>query len=371
METSFTFESLPKVELTFSPDSPAKPEGIQPPIAKSFSFAVPGIWRPTKTSVLQWLYDVPIPAHRDESLATASVRGEKHSLGREASEQVRDDEDHHRHKRNKLRASWGSHPGLEKRRQRILQSSQGLVRRISDVCQRVTTPSRGYDALDGSTVRGSSSLPGTPTTVGDRPRMKFVFVGDSKCGKSSLLLRYYRDMFDQEWVPTKYELFNKTAVFSGQEVDLEMWDTSGNIKLHQLQLLSYLTWDAVFLCFSLTSQKGFNNAKTKWLDEIRAWCRDAPIILVGLKKDERSISPGLWTPFYRGARITAGEASMTANSMGAVKYMECSAKTGEGVQRIFEESVRIVFDERAADEEAARIKEKSQGRRLSQILCFS
>ncbi|RYO79687.1 hypothetical protein DL766_008416 [Monosporascus sp. MC13-8B] len=326
METSFTFESLPKVELTFSPDSPAKSQEIQPPIAKSFSFAVPDVWRPTKPSVLRWLYDVPIPAHRDESLATASVRGEKHSLDHEISEQVRDDEDHHRHKRNKLRASWGSHPGLERRRQRIIQSSQGIVRRISDVCQRVTTPSRG---------------------------------------------RYYRDRFDQEWVPTKYELFSKTAVFNGQEVDLEMWDTSGNIQLHQLQLLSYLTWDAVFLCFSLTSQKGFNNAKTKWLDEIRAWCRDAPIILVGLKKDERSISPGLWTPFYRGARITAGEASMAANSMGAVKYMECSAKTGEGVQHIFEESVRIVFDERAADEEAARLKEKSQGTRLSQILCFS
>lgn len=45
--------------------------------------------------------------------------------------------------------------------------------------------------MAGTTARGSvvsNSPPGTPFTVPGRPRMRFAFVGDSGCGKSSLLL---------------------------------------------------------------------------------------------------------------------------------------------------------------------------------------
>lgn len=61
---------------------------------------------------------------------------------------------------------------------------------------------------------------------------------------------------------------------------------------------------------------------------------------------------------------------MAATGMGAAKYMECSAKTGEGVQRVFDESIRIVLDEHS-DDGAARAKGKSQVRRLGQAFCFS
>lgn len=115
--------------------------------------------------------------------------------------------------------------------------------------------------------------------------MRFIFVGDSGCGKSSMLLsvhcyhnhhmpncvdaptnecrRFYRDTFTPTSTPTQYELFNKIVRSGGQDVDLELWDTSGKIELNQLSLLSYLTWDAVFLCFSVNSDKNFRNAQTK------------------------------------------------------------------------------------------------------------
>lgn len=134
----------------------------------------------------------------------------------------------------------------------------------------------------------------------------------------------------------------------------------------------------------------------QWLKEIRTHCGDVPIILVGMQKDERSNNGGLWTSFYRGARISAGEVSfpsqpspphlrlgitrltqhaqkqgsMAATSMGAVTYVECSAKTGEGVERVLEQGVRSVFDERAADQ-AARTNERHMSHRLSQALCFA
>ncbi|KAI0470901.1 P-loop containing nucleoside triphosphate hydrolase protein [Xylariaceae sp. FL0804] len=193
--------------------------------------------------------------------------------------------------------------------------------------------------------------------------MRFVFVGDAEAGKSSLLLRYYRDTFTLHYSKTQYELFTQTVTVDGQDIDLEMWDTSGDIALHQLQLLSYLAWDAVFLCFPVNSLKRFNSAKTKWLEEIRQHCRDAPVVLLGTKMDLR-VGSGLWAPLFPNleTRIPAAEGASAAHRMGAVKYLECSAKTGEGVDRVFEEGVRSVFDERAADEEAARLKMGQQSK---------
>ncbi|KAH7032979.1 P-loop containing nucleoside triphosphate hydrolase protein, partial [Microdochium trichocladiopsis] len=143
------------------------------------------------------------------------------------------------------------------------------------------------------------------------------------------------------YVPTQYELFTKTTLVDSQDVELELWDTSGDIQLHQLRLLSYLAWDAVFLCFSVNSQKQFDRTQTQWLREIRMNCRDAPVILVGCKKDLRAGS-GVWQPL----RLTKSDhpvhtqACLAAHTTGAVRYMECSALTGEGVAEILDEGVR-------------------------------
>lgn len=68
---------------------------------------------------------------------------------------------------------------------------------------------------------------------------------------------------------------------------------------------------------------------------------------------------------------------MAANAMGAVMYVECSAKTGEGVSGVLEQGVRSAFKERAAYEEAEAKKIQDSGlsiedlsKRVSQALCF-
>ncbi|KAI1501074.1 P-loop containing nucleoside triphosphate hydrolase protein [Biscogniauxia marginata] len=348
------------------------------PIAQSFSFTVSDFWKPTSGPLLQWINDLPDPVKREEPLEPAHFQTSKHPLDIDSSEAGCSIDDH-RDKRPRLTSALSHHPGIESRRQILAESGRGLARRVSNACRRVVSPTSHQavqDVSDTSTFRASTSLPNTPTTVSDRPKMRFVLVGDSECGKSSLLLRYYRDTFTLDYAKTQYELFNKYTVVDGQEVELEMWDTCGDIKLHQLCLLSYLAWDAVILCFDVNNSRRFNNAKTKWVNEIRKFCRDAPVILVGLKKDQRGRSE-LWAPMFphMETRIPAAEGTFAANTMGAIKYIECSAKTGEGVDHVFEEAVRVVFDERAADEETERLrkeKAKKQGGRntLSQMLCF-
>lgn len=57
---------------------------------------------------------------------------------------------------------------------------------------------------------------------------------------------------------------------------------------------------------------------------------------------------------------------MAAHGMGAVKYLECSAKTGDGVIHVFEESLRHL--QAIRNDLGSPEPKKSSG--LSQLLCF-
>jgi GTPase SAR1 family protein len=61
---------------------------------------------------------------------------------------------------------------------------------------------------------------------------------------------------------------------------------------------------------------------------------------------------------------------MTATAIGATRYVECSAKTGQGITGIFEEGVRAVFHQRGTTE---RHEKKDVGQftnSLAEFLCF-
>lgn len=87
--------------------------------------------------------------------------------------------------------------------------------------------------------------------------------------------------------------------------------------------------------FAVDDPESLLNSKTKWAEEALRFCPDAPIILVGLKKDTRRIK-GL----PPDQLVSIDEAQQVARHIGAKKYMECSALTGEGVDDVFELATR-------------------------------
>ncbi|KAI5865427.1 P-loop containing nucleoside triphosphate hydrolase protein [Durotheca rogersii] len=263
MEATNNFRQSPsKGDLNNSPCN--KPQDFHVPIAKSFSFSIPEIWRPTNPTLLRWIDNLPIPAKKEEPLEPASIQTPKRTFAAVDTDMAHDDNSH-RNKRARV-SSFRERSAAEEHRSKLAKSGHKLARSVSNVCRRAISAIQPPDELsDEATVCESPSLPGTPSTVVDRPRMRFVFVGDSGCGKSTMLLRFYRDVFTKSYAPTQYELFSKTIMVDGLDVDVELWDTCGNIDLHQLQLLSYLVWDAVFLCFSVTDDETFDSARTKWI----------------------------------------------------------------------------------------------------------
>ncbi|KAI1352191.1 P-loop containing nucleoside triphosphate hydrolase protein [Xylaria sp. FL0043] len=344
----------------------------------SFTFSISDFWKPTEP-ILQWMRDLPAHARREEPIEPAHYHTLKHSLGSDNSDNDSDVE-LHRHKRARTRSAAGDRPTVESRRSKLVNSGRGLVRRFSSACQRVVTPHQHHDSSkrrDSCISRRDTPAPaptpspGTPSfMLIDRPKMRFVFVGDAGCRKSSVLLRFYRDTFAEHYTPTHYELFHKVVAVDEQDTDIELWDTAGDVTLEQLGRLSYLAWDAVFLCFSVNSMRSFNSARTQWITQIRRYTRDAPLILVGTKTDER-VGVSLWAPLYPNleTRVTATEGTITATEIGAIRYVECSAKTSQGIIGVFEEGVRAVFDRREAIEKMEK-RNMNHLSGLAEFLCF-
>jgi GTPase SAR1 family protein len=71
------------------------------------------------------------------------------------------------------------------------------------------------------------------------------------------------------------------------------------------------------------------------------FCPNLPIILVGCKRDLRHDHKVIEELRKTNqAPVTTEEAESVAKKIGAVKYLECSAKVNEGVREVFEHATR-------------------------------
>lgn len=80
---------------------------------------------------------------------------------------------------------------------------------------------------------------------------------------------------------------------------------------------------------------------SQWIEEVNDLCPGVPVLLVGLKKDLRTNPVAVEEVRKRASYFVAPEeAQQVAKEIGARRYLECSALTGEGVDDIFEVATR-------------------------------
>jgi len=184
----------------------------------------------------------------------------------------------------------------------------------------------------------------------NRPiRKKIVTVGDSSCGKTCLHTTFVRDRFPVEYVPRVFESHVFDIRVDGKTVELALWDTVGDEEYDRLRPLSYPDTDVFLMCFSIDSPESLAKVLEKWTPEVSHFCPDVPIILVGNKKDLRNDeSAGRELSKMKQEPVKSEEGSLMCERIKAYAYLECSAKTKEGVRDVFTTAVRaaLMTDER-------------------------
>uniref|UniRef100_A0A914V0G2 Uncharacterized protein n=1 Tax=Plectus sambesii TaxID=2011161 RepID=A0A914V0G2_9BILA len=177
-------------------------------------------------------------------------------------------------------------------------------------------------------------------------RKKLVIVGDGACGKTSLLVRFWKDdWLEGIYVPTVFENYIANVEVDGRKVELAMWDTAGQEDYDRLRPLSYPDTDVILIAFAIDSPDNLDNIADKWNPEVRNYCPNIPVILVGCKKDLRTNQERLHELSAQNKKPIIFEQGLAmANRIGATGYYECSALTREGVQEIFEAATRLTHD---------------------------
>ncbi|KAI6187525.1 Transforming protein RhoA [Aphelenchoides besseyi] len=204
-------------------------------------------------------------------------------------------------------------------------------------------------------------------------RKKLVIVGDGACGKTCLLIVFSKDQFPDVYVPTVFENYVADIEVDGKQVELALWDTAGQEDYDRLRPLSYPDTDVILMCFSIDSPDSLDNIPEKWTPEVRHFCPDVPIILVGNKKDIRADDAAVNEMRKLNQEpVKAEQAKSMAEQIGAFAYLECSAKTKEVrfsiVQQtnfLFSQGIREVFE--TATRAALTTKNKAS-RKLCDLL---
>ncbi|XP_017552075.1 ras homolog family member Ua [Pygocentrus nattereri] len=171
-------------------------------------------------------------------------------------------------------------------------------------------------------------------------KVKCVLVGDGAVGKTSLIVSYTTNGYPTEYVPTAFDNFSAVVAVDGKPVKLQLCDTAGQDEFDKLRPLCYTNADVFLLCFSVVTPSSFQNVREKWIPEIRRHCPRAPILLVGTQADLRQdVKVLIQLDKYKERPVGPQEASMCAEEVRAVSYMECSALTQKNLKEVFDAAI--------------------------------
>ena len=123
--------------------------------------------------------------------------------------------------------------------------------------------------------------------------VKFIIVGDSSVGKSNILLRFSRNVFDPGHQATLgIEFANKHLEYNNTDYLVQVWDTAGQENFRSVTRAYYKASAVAMVVYDISSEESFQHIQS-WIKD----CKDlAPktvqLVLIGNKSDleeERAI----------------------------------------------------------------------------------
>jgi len=155
--------------------------------------------------------------------------------------------------------------------------------------------------------------------------MKMLFIGESNVGKSSLIIRFISDLFDDKTQNTISTDFKSRTVelADGKRARLQIWDTAGQERFRTVTTNYYRSAHGIFLVYDIADKTSYS-ALTRWYQTIEQCANENVIVmLLGNKCDKNE---------QRQVESKDGESFAAKHNM---KFFETSAKDGTNLQEAF------------------------------------
>lgn len=155
---------------------------------------------------------------------------------------------------------------------------------------------------------------------------KIVMAGDGAVGKTSIVRQYITHTFQKDYlstlgvqVSTKEIRYPDLAV-----IKLIIWDVAGQQIFGSVRPMYYKDASVAVLVYDITDRATFESIP-KWVKEIHENEPNASIVLVGNKID-----------LDYARKVSKGEGEKLAKELNLGGFVETSARTGEGINKLFE-----------------------------------
>ena len=161
---------------------------------------------------------------------------------------------------------------------------------------------------------------------------KICIFGDPSVGKTSLTKRFTTDQFDEYLKATMGAVINvKFLDIENKRVSLQILDFAGEDRFKfLLPIYASGSLGAIFM-YDITRKTSLDNIDD-WLSVFREGIdehNNIPILMVGGKSD-----------LEENRAISIEDAANIAKSIGTFDTLECSSKTGENIELIFDTLVK-------------------------------
>lgn len=156
-------------------------------------------------------------------------------------------------------------------------------------------------------------------------QFKLVLLGESAVGKSSLVLRFVKDQFDDYRESTIGAAFltQTISLDDATTVKFEIWDTAGQERYKSLAPMYYRNANCAVVVYDITQAASLEKAKS-WVKELQ---RQAdPNIVIALAGNKYDLD---------ARRAVSVEEAQSYADEANLLFFETSAKTAHNVNELF------------------------------------
>ncbi|KAK8801139.1 hypothetical protein WA158_001909 [Blastocystis sp. Blastoise] len=162
---------------------------------------------------------------------------------------------------------------------------------------------------------------------------KIVLIGDSGAGKTCILSRFTRNVFNIESKATVgVEFANKCMEIDEHVIKAQIWDTAGQERFRAITSAYYRGAVGALIVYDITNHTSFENVET-WLSELKSHAENKLVVmLVGNKCD------------LRDQRNVTQEEAIAYAEKNNMAFIETSALDATGIVMAFQTIMKAIYD---------------------------
>lgn len=172
--------------------------------------------------------------------------------------------------------------------------------------------------------------------------IKISVVGNSNVGKTNIIQRFTRNIFNLETKSTiGVDFENKIINYKNRIIKTQVWDTAGQERYMSIVSTFYKSAHGIIIVYDITDRSSFQNVE-KWIESIKKYINinNTKILLLGNKSD-----------LYHKRVVSNIEGREMAEKHKINLFLEISAlenidtDTSKSVDKAFEFLITLILDD--------------------------